>query len=110
MTVPGATSATATMRAARDHCLAPSRPVDAPLVGFEGRYGRMFPELPPLQADDVRLLALGLEGAACDTGDEEPAEGKEAAGWPVFGQFVAHDITADRSPLQDEADPALIGS
>ena len=23
----------------------------------------------------------------------------EAAGWPFFGQFVAHDITADRSPI-----------
>ena len=25
--------------------------------------------------------------------------------WPFFGQFVAHDITADRSPLVDRADP-----
>jgi Animal haem peroxidase len=27
-----------------------------------------------------------------------------AAGWPFFGQFVAHDITADRSPIADHAD------
>ena len=26
-------------------------------------------------------------------------------GWPFFGQFIAHDITADRSPLVDRADP-----
>ena len=28
--------------------------------------------------------------------------------WPFFGQFLAHDITADRSPLVDRADPARI--
>jgi Animal haem peroxidase len=97
------------MRAARDHCLAPSRPVDSSLVGFEGRYGRMFPDLPALEGDDERLLALGILGAACGDGTDT-AEGREAAGWPVFGQFVAHDITADRSPLQAEADPARIGN
>ena len=98
------------MRAARDHCLAPQRPVDAPLIGFEGRYGRMFPNLPALVCDDERLLALGVEGAVCDSGGNGGTDGREAAGWPVFGQFVAHDITADRSPLQAQADPEQIGS
>lgn len=27
-----------------------------------------------------------------------------AAGWPFFGQFIAHDITHDRSPLLDSKD------
>jgi hypothetical protein len=27
-----------------------------------------------------------------------------AAGWPFFGQFIAHDITHDRSPLQEAED------
>jgi hypothetical protein len=31
-----------------------------------------------------------------------------AAAWPFFGQFVAHDITADRSPLGHRADPGQI--
>jgi hypothetical protein len=69
----------------------------------------MFPDLPALHVDDRRLLALGIEGALCDGGDDCP-DGSEAAGWPVFGQLVAHDITADRSPLQPEADAARIGS
>ena len=34
--------------------------------------------------------------------------GTEAAGWPFFGQFVAHDITADRSALQLHVDPARL--
>jgi Animal haem peroxidase len=99
------------MRVGRDHCLAPARPVDASLVGFEGRYGRMFPGLPALAVEDEPLLALGLAGAACGSGeDDDSRDGTEAAGWPVFGQFVAHDITADRSPLQAKADPARLGS
>jgi hypothetical protein len=31
-------------------------------------------------------------------------EAQEAAGWPMFGQFIAHDLTADRSPLTLHAD------
>jgi hypothetical protein len=35
-------------------------------------------------------------------------DSKVAAVWPFFGQFIAHDITADRSPLVHHADPARI--
>jgi hypothetical protein len=31
-----------------------------------------------------------------------------AAGWPFFGQFIAHDITADRSPIGHRTDPRQI--
>src|SRR5262249_43657683 len=31
-----------------------------------------------------------------------------AAGWPIFGQFVAHDITADRSSLKSHVDAAAL--
>jgi len=68
----------------------------------------MFPELPTLEADETFLHALGRAGGLCDCGDvvDTPASlGEEAAGWPIFGQFVAHDITADRSALQSHADP-----
>src|SRR5262249_23904172 len=87
----------------RTHCLVPSRmrPIDAPLGA--ARYARMFPELPSLDADEAFLHALGRVGGLCDCGDitDTPASlGQEAAGWPIFGQFVAHDITADRSALQ----------
>ena len=92
------------MSALRDHCLAPER-VDAP-VSEGGRYGRMF-DLPALQADETRLHRLGAAGGFCDGGDCEGDAAVEA-GWPFFGQYVAHDLTADRSPLRAHADLAAL--
>ena len=90
----------ATPTVLRDHCLAPER-VDAPL-GAEGRYGRMF-DLPPLEEDERLLQAMGTAGGFCDGGEhEQDAEGE--AGSPFFGQYVAHDLTADRSPLREHTD------
>jgi hypothetical protein len=86
----------------RDHCLAPER-VDAP-VNAAGRYGRMF-ELPALDVDEDRLHPIGAAGGFCDGGDCE-GDGVTEAGWPFFGQYVAHDLTADRSPLRAHVDIA----
>src|SRR5467141_638168 len=83
---------------ARDLCLAPGRTIDAPVVEG-GRYGRMFPDLPATTFDDDRLLALGVDGGICDGGVRH-ADGHIEAGQPFFGQYLAHDITADRSPLR----------
>jgi Animal haem peroxidase len=82
-----------------DHCLAPSRSVDAPVDGAAGRYERLFPHLPPLAGESDALLALGTAGGICDGGESCEDATETAAGWPLFGQFIAHDITADRSPL-----------
>ena len=94
----------------RNHCLSPARArvaIDAPLG--PASYARMFPELPSFQADEQFLHALGRAGGLCDCGDiEESADslGDTAAGWPILGQFVAHDITADRSTLRSHATTA----
>ena len=82
----------------RDHCLAPER-VDAPVYG--GRYRSLFEDLPPLRSTRHALHALGRPGGPCDLGADAAgdADSRVAAVWPFFGQFVAHDITADRSPL-----------
>ena len=91
----------------RTHCLAPSRaraPIDAP-IGAAG-YGRMFPELPSFNADEAFLQTLGRAGGICDCDDatDRPESlSSVAAGWPFFGQYVAHDITADRSALTGHA-------
>jgi hypothetical protein len=91
---------------ARDHCLAPER-VDAPVAG--GRYRRLFEDLPALQADERALHALGRAGGPADLGaDGDGPDAIVEAGWPFFGQYVAHDITADRSPLGHRADPEQI--
>ena len=84
----------------RDHCLAPER-IDAP-TGEGGRYGRMF-DLPALEVDEDLLHELGAAGGFCDGGDCE-RDGRVEAGWPFFGQYVAHDLTADRSPLRAHTD------
>ena len=90
----------------RDHCLAPER-VDAPIYG--GRYRPLFQDLPPLPLDENALHALGRRGGPCDLGDvADDVDSRVAAVWPFFGQFVAHDITADRSPLVHRSDPARI--
>jgi hypothetical protein len=91
-----------------DHCLAPSRSVDAPVDGAAGRYERLFPELPALAADGEGLLALGIAGGICDGGEACEDASETAAGWPLFGQFIAHDITADRSPLTQRAELSAV--
>ena len=98
------------LTAAHDHCLAPSRSIDA---AFAPRaYGRLFPELPSLIADEAALWTLGEPGGACDGSlfaDPEGDDAREvAAGWPFFGQFVAHDITADRSLPAHHVDAATL--
>lgn len=89
---------------ARDHCLAPER-VDAP-IGEGGRYGRMF-DLPPLEVEEAPLHRIGAAGGFCDGGDSED-DSRVEAGWPFFAQYVAHDLTADRSPLRAHAELAVL--
>jgi len=90
-------------RAIRDHCLGPGRAVDGSPRG--ARYGRLFPQLPPLVSDPEDLFRAGRPGGVCDApflpgpGGRPADDAQEAAGWPFFGQLIAHDITADRSPV-----------
>ena len=69
----------------------------------------MFPGLPPLSVEISMLEAAGGPGgvsarAPVVTGQED--DSLQAAGWPFFGQIIAHDITADRSPVGPRADAA----
>ena len=92
---------------ARDHCLAPSRTEDT--LGAGHRYSRMFPELPHLENDLALLHAIGRSGSLCDSSLAQRDEAQTvAAGWPIFGQFIAHDITADRSPVTHHDDEILL--
>jgi len=81
----------------------------------EGRYGRMFRDLPPLEIADGdlgqldALAELMLEPEELDDGSEEldtKFDGPIPAGFTYFGQFIDHDITFDPvSSLQRLADP-----
>ena len=95
------------MRQARDHCLAPARTAGEPLAG--GRYTRLFPELPALAIEPRMLRAIGQ---ACDhdtaASGGPPDARAVAAGRPAFGQYLAHDLTADRSPVTHHDDAELL--
>jgi hypothetical protein len=66
----------------------------------------MFPDLPHLSIDASVLHAIGR---ACDARNSSRQEARTVpAGLPVFGQFMAHDLTADRSPVTHHDDEALI--
>jgi len=97
--------------AGRDHCLSPARAVDRPTAA--ARYGRMFPGLEPLGTDPHLLMRAGSTGGICDAAQvlDGPGTGDdatEAAGWPFFGQIVAHDVTADRSPISGGVAPEAL--
>lgn len=74
-----------------------------------GKYGRMFPDLPSPQTDEAILLTLGKSGSVMDAASRPDDTGASTdnprvpAGWTFFGQFIAHDITADRSLLLHHA-------
>jgi len=76
---------------------------------FEGRFGRMFRNLPPLLPDDKDLEELARQMVEPEpTGDEDPAGDNPTipAGFTYFGQFVDHDLTFDpTSQLQRDNDP-----
>src|SRR5215469_4910316 len=82
---------------------------DALATGEDGKYGRMFPDLPCPEINEAILLALGKSGSVMDAASR--AGGSDAAtdnpripaGFTFLGQFVAHDITADRSLLLHHA-------
>jgi hypothetical protein len=71
-----------------------------------GKFGRMFPELPPLIPSEESLTELGKEML-----DETPdsSEGDNpgvSAGFTYLGQFIDHDITFDPTSLKEkQVDP-----
>lgn len=84
----------------------------------QGRFGRLFPSLPPFAADTklVRdaLTALGARDGPMDGKDVVPGAGNPdnptiAAGFTYVGQFIDHDMTFDpTSSLARRRDPESI--
>jgi hypothetical protein len=95
----------------------------------QGRFGRLFPTLPPFAADTkpIRdaLAQLGAQGGPMDAGDDlsdpvtlitDPAKSVNnpnnptiTAGFTFLGQFLDHDMTFDpTSSLARRQDPEAI--
>ena len=72
-----------------------------------GRYGRMFPALPICEVELDSAVALGRAASRTDAtlpAVEEALENlRIPAEFAILGQFMAHDITADRSFLARHA-------
>ena len=85
---------------------------------FEGRFGRMFRNLPAAQFDDAHLVLLAAKDAMLSAPETNsagepvatpetanPPDGEEnfdiPAGYTYLGQFVDHDITFDPASSLD---------
>lgn len=67
-----------------------------------GMFGRMFPDLAPLDVPDARLQALAAAMLDPDPNDVTLDNTAIPAGFTYLGQFVDHDITLDLSSLSDK--------
>jgi hypothetical protein len=77
--------------------------------GDPGKFGRMFPSLPPLIVPDAKLTALAAAMLDANPGNAGGNNDGVPAGYTYLGQFVDHDITLDTTPLdQQKADPLAI--
>jgi hypothetical protein len=71
-----------------------------------GMFGRMFPQLPPLNIPDAKLQVLADAMMDPDPGSQTGNNPNIPSGFTYFGQFVDHDITLDLTSLGDkEKDP-----
>lgn len=92
-----------------------------------GRFGRLFPALPPFASDNpsVRknLEELGKPGGIMDAGDQQPPANPltpnpnnadnpdQTAGFTFLGQFIDHDMTSDpTSNLERQVDPEAVAN
>ena len=93
----------------------------------QGRFGRLFPSLPPFATDQpsVRdnLLELGKRGGIMDANDQPPPANPlapnpnnrdnpdQTAGFTFLGQFLDHDMTFDpTSSLERQVDPEAVSN
>lgn len=82
-----------------------------------GRFGRLFPTLPPFAPDTAKvraaLIELGEQGGIMEpaSADDNPDNPDIPAGFTFLGQFLDHDITFDpTSSLERQNDPESIAN
>ncbi len=87
----------------------PGSPLPQALYQEGGKFGRLFPNLPPHEPSTEALIELGRKGGIMDeiAGDSPPSSKSISAGFTFLGQFIDHDITFDpTSSLERQNDPA----
>jgi hypothetical protein len=90
-----------------------SHPLAGPeSIAFEGRYGRMFGQLPPARftEDDFPIFKKLAEQMTAAAGDPPQPDTEDnpgvSAGYTYLGQFITHDITFDpATSFQRKLDP-----
>ncbi len=99
------TQATEAVAPGTHNCVLAPRLKNTIESGAGSKYGRLFRGLHRPEAGEDLLLALGRSGAVMDdTSDDDGGDNHcIPAGWTFFGQFIAHDITADRSAISHHA-------
>lgn len=74
-----------------------------------GKFGRLFPHLPPLKTSKSALLALSkamIEAAPLNPSGDNPTI---LSGFTYLGQFVDHDITFDTTTVPEtRIDPLAV--
>jgi hypothetical protein len=81
----------------------------------KGKFGRLFPNLPPFASDSEKLRTalneIGKPGGIMDKGDNNPDNPNIPAGFTFLGQFLDHDITFDpTSSLERQNDPESVAN
>lgn len=88
------------------------RGLNAPQSKFyaRGRFGRLFPSLPPHYPPQQALVEMGAARGVMDPGQAYNRPNPEVpAGFVFLGQFIDHDITFDpTSSLERQNDPEAI--
>ena len=96
----------------RFHGFGPRTEVAQPVGQFvkPGKFGRMFPELQPLDnvpEPAMKALAAAMRDLAPDSADGDNK--KIPAGYTYLGQFIDHDITFDTTSIQEmRVDPLAV--
>jgi hypothetical protein len=77
-----------------------------------GRFGRMFPDLPPLPqevASEAMLIELGEAMVEATSFGDGGDNSRAPAGYTYLGQFIDHDLTFDTTTLAEQVrDPQAV--
>ena len=84
------------------HCVLPKT---KEALQEQGLYHQLFPDLPAAAINQQRDLDLGVANGPMEAPTDQITDNPRiSAGWPFYGQIVAHDVTRDRAPLAKHED------